>query len=249
MANPTPSGETDHALSRVLIGASGMEADEHDSGPAGAAPEAVKAGHEADRFRLKPILYVPMLVAFIVIGSIGIISAIFFTMVERQDKPSTPDTSRNPLAAADANKSINERFSRISSSDPAAAVAQPRLEYLKLTDNSDPAYYRSKLPSEAANNTYEIRPEDLRPENFIDPTSRRKVLMESAWLDADKTFASIPIAEAIKAVIAGKKLPTRKGAGKAVLVSDEKAKLSNGGRGGPSMPKAEVKVELKKDAH
>ena len=249
MANHTPSGDKDHALGKVLIAASGMGADEHDSGPAGAAPDAVMAGHEADRFRVKPILYVPLFVAFLVIGAIGIVSAIFFTMVERQDKPSAADTSRNPLAAADANKNINERFSRISSSDPAAAVAQPRLEYLKLTDNSDPAYYRSKLPSDATINTYEIRPEDLRPENFIDPTSRRKILIETAWVGTDKKFASIPIADAIKAVVAGKKLLTRKDAPKAVLVSDEKAKLSNGGRGGPSMPKVEVKTELKKDAH
>jgi len=249
MANHHPSGDNDHALGKVLTAASGMGADEHDSGPAGAAPEAVKAGHEADRFRVKPILFVPLLVTVVVVGAIVVISAIFFTMVERQDKPGTPNTSMNPMAAAEANSSINERFAKISSTDPNARVAQPRLEYLKLTDNSDPAYYRSKLPSDVAINTYEIRPEDLRPENFIDPTQRRKILIESSWTTADKKFASIPIAEAIKAVIAGRKLPTRKDAPKAVLVSDEKAKISNGGRGGPSMPKVEVKSEPKKDAH
>lgn len=247
MANHHPSG--DGALGKVLVAASGMGADEHDSGPPGATPDAVKAGHEADRFRVKPILYVPLLVSFTVIGAIAIISAIFFTMVERQDKPSEPDMSRSPMAAADANMNMNDRFARISSTDPKAAVPQPRLEYLKMTDMKDPAYYRSKLPMDMPTNTYEIRPEDLRPENFIDPTLRRKILIESAWIGNDKKFASIPIAEAIKAVIAGKKLPTRKDATKAVLVSDDKAKLSNGGRGGPSMPKVEIKAEPKKEAH
>jgi len=254
---PRPSGpETpaaaphDNALNAVFVAMSGMGADEHGTLPPGARVESVQAGHEPDRFNAKTILYVPLLVALVALVGFGVITTMFLTIVRKAE----PNGNTDPQAAAIGQLPINERFARISSTDPKAAIPQPRLEYIRQVENSpkDPTNYRSKQPIEYPGNTYEIRPEDLRAANFIDPTRKRKILIETNYTDKAKTVASIPIADAMAMLIKDHKLPTRKNgvneADKGMLAnttaSDLRAKLSNSGRGGPSMPAA-VKTEEK----
>jgi len=252
---PRPAGQDtpaaaphDKALNAVFVAMSGMGADEHGTLPPGARAESVQAGHEPDRFNAKTILYVPLLVALVALVGFGVITTMFLTIVRKAE----PNGSTDPQAAAISQLPINERFARISSTDPAAAIPQPRLEYIRQVDPKDPSHYRSKQPIEYAGNTYEIRPEDLRPGNFIDPTRKRKILIESGYTDKAKKVAYIPIADAMAMLIEGHKLPTRKGGvnegDKGMLAnttaSDLRAKLSNSGRGGPSMPAA-VKTEEK----
>lgn len=243
------------ALNVLFASMSGMGADEHDTHPPGATAESVQAGHEPDRFNARAILYVPLLIVVTVIVGFAIVTTLFATIVRKAE----PNANTDVQAAAIGTLPINERFARISSTDANAAVAQPRLEYFKQVENttSDPTtHYRSKRPVEAAGATYEIRPEDLRPQNFIDPTRHRKILIETGYVDRDKKIASIPIADAMTMLIAGHKLPSRKGGqnelDKGMLAnttpSDLRAKISNSGRGGPSMPIA-VKPEVKPAAH
>ena len=246
-AGPPSQGNT---LNAVFASMSGMGADEHGTLPPGARAESVQAGHEPDRFNAKAILYVPLLIVVTVVFAFGIITTLFVTVVRKAE----PNGNTDPQAAAISMQPINERFARISSTDPAAAIPQPRLEYMKQVEDSpkDPTHYRSKRPIEAAGATYEIYPEDLRPGRFIDPTRHRKILIETGYVDKAKKVASIPIADAMALLIDGHKLPTRKDgkneADKGMLAnttaSDLRAKLSNSGRGGPSMPPA-VKPEEK----
>ncbi len=242
----------DNALNVVFASMSGMGADEHGTLPPGAAAKSVQAGHEPDRFNARAILYVPLLVVLTALFAFGTITTLFLTMVRKAE----PNANTDPQAAAITSLPINERFARISSTDPAAAIAQPRLEYMKQVDPSDPSHYRSKRPIEYRGATYEIYPEDLRPDRFIDPTQHRKILIETGYADKAKQVAYIPIADAMKMVVDGHRLPTRKDgkneSDKGMLAnttpSDLRAKLSNSGRGGPSMPAA-VKVEEKPAAH
>ena len=253
---PTPPVQPaqEQPLNVLFASMSGMGASEHDTHPPGATAESVQAGHEPDRFNARAILYVPLLIVVTVLVAFGIITTLFLTIVRKAE----PNANTDPQAAAIGTLPINERFARISSTDPKAAVPQPRLEYIKQVENSptDPTHYRSKRPIEYAGATYEIRPEDLRPQNFIDPTRHRKILIETGYVDSDKKIASIPIADAMALLIDGHKLPSRKGGqnelDKGMLAnttpSDLRAKISNSGRGGPSMPVA-VKSEVKPAAH
>ncbi len=276
----------DNALNAVFASMTGMGADEHGTRPPGAAAESVQAGHEPDRFNARAILYVPLLVTLTALFAFGVITTLFLTIVRKAE----PNANTDPQAAAITQQPINERFARISSTDPAAVVPQPRLEYMKQVENtpSDPAHYRSKRPlQEYRGATYEIYPEDLRPERFIDPTQHRKILIETGYVGKDKKSASAPInemiillsaplkeavelltnskeltkdekaaAEAKILALRAKWLSNRKDgkneADKGMLAnttpSDLRAKLSNSGRGGPSMPAA-VKVEEKPAAH
>ena len=241
-------------LNAVFASMSGMGADEHGTAPPGVTSQSLQAGHEPDRFNARAILYVPLMVVITVVFAFTIITTLFLTIVRKAE----PNGSTDPQAAAITSLPLNERFARISSTDPAAAVAQPRLEYMKQVENSptDPAHYRSKRPIEYRGATYEIYPEDLRPDRFIDATRHRKILIETGYVDKDKKVASIPIADAMRMIVEGHRLPTLKGgkneADKGMLAnttaSDLRAKLSNSGRGGPSMPPA-VKVEEKPAAH
>ncbi len=248
-AQPAP----DPSLNVLFASMSGMGADEHGTHPPGATVESVQAGHEPDRFNARAILYVPLLIVCTVIVGFTIVTTLFATVVRKAE----PNANTDVQAAAVGTLPINERFARISSTDPNAAVAQPRLEYFKQVESSptDPAHYRSKRPIAVPGATYEIRPEDLRPQNFIDPTRHRKILIETGYVDKDKKIASIPIADAMELILKAHKLPVRKGDAVKdkdnlayTTVNDGKAKLSNSGRGGPSMPVA-VKTEVKPAAH
>lgn len=237
--NPEPVQQREHAhdspLKQLAVTMSGASLDMHDTEPPGASGDSVRAGHEPDRFLARSVLYVPVLVVSVVVVAFATVTTLFTILVH---KPAI-DESANVAAVADSRSNINDRFAKISSTDPNAPVKQPRLEYLKqqaTEGDRDPPYLRSKRPIEAPGMTYEIYPEDLRPARYIDPTFKRKILVESAWLDDKKSVARIPIDEAMVALIERHKLTIRKDPVKLAATSEGRAKLSNAGRGGPSQP-------------
>jgi hypothetical protein len=229
----------------VVVSLSGASHSEHDTDIPGAERDSVRAGHESDKFQVKSILAVPALLVAIVILAFGIVTALFVTQYHRF----IPETSGFNPQSADLNtkladdgktrvdRDINDRLARFGSTapkdvpgQPGTAVPQPRLEYLKQTAPDDPAFERSKRPVESPTNTYEIRPEDLRPNNYVDPVSKEKVLVSYGWVDPDRKVARIPIAEAMKQVLASKKLKARKDPLPRPDTSIHTPTLSNGGQ-------------------
>lgn len=234
----------------VIVSMTGASHSEHDTDVPGAERDSVRAGHEPDRFGVKAILAVPALLTLIVLLAFGIVTALFLATYDRFHP--APAGGFNPQAvavntveAADGKgrveRDVSERVGRISSTAPESvpglpgtAVPQPRLEYLKEVapeTKQDPAWVRSKRPVETPSNTYEIRPEDLRPENYADPETRVKVLATYGWVDDKKTVARIPIGEAIKLAATGKlKLPAaRKDAVPSPTSSINAPTMANGG--------------------
>lgn len=215
--------------------------DPHDeTGPPGVDLLSVRAGHEPDRFQVGPILYVPALTALALLLAYLVVTGIFQVV----NIPPTRDVPGGNAQVVQLNEApINERFARTSSDQPQplpglpnTGVPQPRLEGLRKTHNKgpdDPPYYRSKLPLGVDNPPY-YRPEDLRPENYIDPVSRTKILAEYSWMQPGKV-GRIPIGEAIRLATdktnKGFALPVRQNPVK-LLKTESKASLSNSGHGG-----------------
>ena len=85
----------------------------HETEPPGADAVSYRAGHEPDRFQVKGILYVPLFVTAIVLIAFGLVSAIFFAMVQQ---PSSRPV-KSPQAAELNQAPLAERFGRISSTE------------------------------------------------------------------------------------------------------------------------------------
>ena len=77
-----------------------------------------------------------------------------------------------------------------------------------MARRQDPAFLRSVRPSEAGNSPL-IRPEDLRPDNYVDPITRQKVLRDYAWVSKEKGVARIPVNVAIKVLIEKNAFPVQ----------------------------------------
>ena len=212
-------------------GANEQAFDAHDTEPPGAADDSIQAGHEPDRFKVRNVLVVPAVLTVAVLVTFGIVTLAFNYLTVKPPM----DVDANQLAAAESQRSLNERFAAISSTDPNARVKQPRLEYLKQTaganDPNDPPFYRSKRPIPAVGATWELYPEDLRPQNFVDPTTHAKILVNAGFYEGNKELAHIPIAEAIDVVLAQKKLAVKPGTKPAALTSVGRPDLSDSGEG------------------
>ena len=238
----------------VVVSLTGASHSEHDTDIPGAEPQSVRAGHEPDKFQVRSILAVPALLATMVLLSFVAVTVIFFTQYTRFSPLGNSvneralDLSSTPAAGGKGRveRDVSERVSRISSTKPqdlkgvpGTAVPQPRLEYLKKVEpetTDDPAWERSKRPVESPENTYEIRPEDLRPNNYVDPQTREKVLVTYGWVDPKHTIARMPIEAAIQMVLDKKVLKARKDAIPSPVSSIHTPTLSNGGQ--PVKPNA-----------
>lgn len=239
----------DNPLTAMLISLSGSGGPAHETGPPGANELSVRAGHEPDRFQVRGILYVPLAVVGVLVVAYLLVTWLFAMAMSGKDADLARAKAQNPLATAENTKDWDSRIGQISSTDPRAqsgdhptGVAQPRREGLYQTLNKtdgtpDPEFYRSKLPDPEGNNPVDVRPEDLRPENYVghyfDPVRGEKFLAKYGWADEGKKLARVPIDEAIKMVAEGKlKLPVRKDPVKLPETSVGRARLSNSGRGG-----------------
>ena len=249
----------------VTVSLTGASHSEHDTDVPGVEAVSVQAGHEPDKFQVKSILAVPALLVAMILATFTIVTVLFVTQYTRflpnTGSPLNPQSAAVNTVTDDDGKNrrdrdVSERFSRIGSTAPkdvpglpGTALAQPRLEYLKQTapeTPDDPAWERSKRPVDSPSNTYEVRPEDLRPLNYTDPVTREKVLATYGWVDEGRKVARMPIAEAMKQVVVSKKLKARKDAIPAPGSSIHTPTLSNGGRpvqgnatqasGGPTPP-------------
>lgn len=253
--------DDDKALQKLAVSMTGASADPHDIEPPGVEAKSVQAGHEPDRFGVKGILIVPLFVVVALVAAYLTITGTFKAIV----KPAKFDPATMDAGGAALNEfPINQRFGRTSSTDPIAlpklpdtAVPQPRLEYLKETAKFpsdppvDPPFMRSKQPDPFAPNTPEITPQDLKPANFVDPTTHLKLLVTSDWVKKGE-IARLPIDQVIGLIasdshtkseaLSGKTLGVRKEPVARADTSDARAKSSNGGR-----PTATPVAETKKD--
>jgi hypothetical protein len=241
MSEPTNNGRW-AAVYEAMTGATAPG--QHHEGPTGTNTESVKAGHEPDRFDARGIIAVPFLVVAVTACAYFLVTALFSYL-----EPGAPTAASNAAAAADNAKSFNERIAAISSSDPNAKFAQPRLEYLKSIDNKrptaskpDPVFLRS-FEASKSNNTYELTPQDLYPGKFTDPITGKKLLDEFEWVAKDKNVARIPVNTAIQ-LLAGR---LKSKPGSAPLGTNGTPTQANGGQAiaPPSMPATAPKDEPK----
>lgn len=247
--------QKDHTLGELYTSMTGA-GHGHDEQPVGPPPTpVVDVGHEPDEFNARPILTVPVFIAFVMVAAFGIATGMF---VYFRGETAGNDGNANPVAAERNAKVLDERFARISSSDPKAEVKQPRLEWLRQTDSvrdgkEDPPFLRSVRFSEGGNSP-EYRPEDLRPDNYIDPITRQKVLRDYGWVNQEKGVARIPVSVAMKLLIEKNSLATQANVSVPVAGTATKPKLSNGGNELPSKASKDVehkttKAEPKAEKH
>jgi hypothetical protein len=232
MSDANKPGHHDSPLVALWVSMTGASADDHHEIPPGVDVKSTKVGHEPDKFDVKGIIYVPIAVTLVLIVTYVIVQAsITYLLGQSSDSIS-------------GRTDINSRFARFGTTDatpivdeqgvgPLPVVNQPRLEYLRQVDASrpgvaaDPEYLRSYLPKEKGNSP-QIYPEDLRPNRYVDPLTLKQPLIEHEWVKTNEV-AQIPIAEAMKALIDGKKLPSKKDGHAPDHANHLKPKLSNGG--------------------
>lgn len=228
----------------------GATAPGHHEAPTGTSADAIKSGHEADRFDAKGILVVPVLVVVITFLAYLMVTGLFNYIA--MGKPYQTPTM-NEAALVEAKKPLNEQLAKISLNDPNAPIHQSRLEGLVVMDQkregeskSDPVNYRSFQPVPSKENSYYLTPQDLYPSRFVDPLTGQRVLEQTIWLSKDKNIARIPVDEAIK-LLAGK-LPSKKD-GTAPAGSVSKPKQSNGGQAILGPPPRIAPEQPKKEGH
>ncbi len=254
--------KSDSPVVQMLVSMSGASAPEHETDPPGVEEQSVKVGHEPDRFGIKGILMVPAAVVALLVFAYIVISSIFGWITTRN---AVADANANPITKAINDEPIDKRFGRISSTDVTAPVPQPRLEMLRETKApdtpQDPPYLRSKQPIETPGvNPPEIRPESLRPDNYTDPATGAKVLIETAPVGpAGSGLIRIPISEAIALLAVDSKkhqhglidqyVPVQKKPIDLPRTTRLTPKLSNGGLGGPSDPPPAMKNPTPKKKH
>jgi hypothetical protein len=226
---PTPAGRgqwklvtkpTDLGMPSAGIG--------HEQEKPGAEQDSIRAGHEPDWFDARGVIFVPILVLIAAAATYG-----FVTLMFNYFDPGTPlKEGAHPVAAAQNARHFNERVVDISSQDPDAPVRQPRLEWMRTVEKmyeGEPTFYRSMRALEFGNPP-EIRPEDLRPENFVDWNTGERPLAEFGWVDREKGVARIPVNEAIRILATEKKLPAQTGTPLSGTVG--LPRMSNGGQVG-----------------
>ena len=239
-----PSG--DNPLNLLWVSMTGASVDHATDAP-GLDPQSRRVGHEPDEFGIRGIVAVPAAVVIALVLTYIVVTGIFAFW----------KTPQHNLAAQN-HRPTNDRFGRISSTDPRpvdgqpiTAVPQPRLEYIRQIEDkrtgeaqADPPYLRSfgdKVKD--SNNSPEFYPQFLRPENFVDPTTGEKALLEGRWLSKDIGTASIPIEDAVALLTSTKKPAAKAGGFVPVAGTLGQAKISTGGRGGPAEPKVAPKAQ------
>ena len=225
-------------LNMLWVSMTGASTDHATDAP-GVNEKSQAVGHEPDEFGVKGIIAVPAAVVIALVITYLVVTGIF--AIWKTPKEELASQNQRP---------INERIGKISSTDPQAvdgnpntAVPQPRLEYIRQIDDkrsgsnqSDPPYLRSFPDAENGNNPPQFYPQFLRPENYIDPTTGTKVLSGGEWISKEKGVAQISIEDAVKLMTTTKKPPTAKAPTAPVIGTMGQAKISTGGRGGPSEP-------------
>lgn len=204
-------------------------------------------GYEPDTFSVRTILAVP--IAVLITGAIAftVTWLLFANIFDPKIQYAPPDY---PEAAERNAAPLNDRFARISSSDPNAAVQQPRLEGLQQTEKHKPdpnkdytvtAEMFVTQPTKEGNSP-QFHADDLRPD-------RQKVLNTNE--PAPGGSPRIPIDQAMAELVGRKLLSSRDGALPLPLEPVwDRPKDSNGGTGRltePPKPAAPKKGPEKKE--
>jgi len=211
-------------------------------------------GYEPDKFHVKTILAVPAAV-LITMLVVFLITTVIFSEIFKPERPViTPESS---MAEARSGAPINERFDRISSTDPKAEVLQPRLEGLVERqdygkDGKPNAITPEMIPTQPTKtgNSPRYHSDDLRPDKVKAVSTETKDPQTGA-------VKSIPVDTAIELVTNpnnaawAKALQAREGAQKLDLDPFwDRPKESNGGNAAqpaPTPPKKEGGAEPKKE--
>jgi hypothetical protein len=203
----------------------GRHPDDHGGG-GGVNPEAIKAGHEPDAFMVKPIMSIPIAVVIAFVFAFSVAAGVFFYFMSSANEPSP---LAHPEAIDRGNAKLNERLERIDrkglATNPKREVDQPRLEPLKqlAADGNAVSMATTRLEMPTGNSP-QIHPEEISPD-------RVPALQHAGYVDAQKKYARIPIADAMTIALEGNTFfPVQKSPSKP-LGTSTRPSTSNGGMG------------------
>jgi hypothetical protein len=195
-------------------------------------------GYEPDQFDVRTILAVPAVVAVTGVLAFGITWLLFSNIFD--PKINNPP-AEVPQAAERNAAPLNDRFARISSTDPNAEVQQPRLEGLQKTVRYKPdpksdyelsAEMTTMQPTKEGNPP-RVHADDLRPEKYPELTTGKT--------DPQTGLPELKLnRRAIADLLSGEHLKARKGALPLDDADWNSPKESNGGNAKlPAPPKQE----------
>lgn len=248
----------DQPMARLWMAMSGASAGGHHEEIPGVNPTAAKVGHEADKFDARTIVYVPIVVAVVLVVTYLLVQGAFLFVNGRESRQEVEVATTDPAESARVAKENqtrvkewNDRSARTRNwtadpvrkatpgDQPLPAVPQPQLEYNRQVDLTrkdangnvvtDPPFVRSFKPT-GTNNSPEIYPESLRVANFQDPWTGTRLLGESAWVKGHEgKLATVNIDDMIHLVVTDDQW-------KGVLkVAEKKADLHPGTLGKPKI--------------
>ena len=217
----------DKSMQKMAVSLSGASADPHDTDPPGADETNVRAGHEPDKFDVRAILYVPAGVVVVLIVTYLIVTVVFETI---RTPWTTPEAT--PQQIAEGQKPLNEKLNEISSRREDAKVKQPILEGMRISpsqgERPDQMIQKQQIDKGNAN-SFAYDPQYLRPENYYDPHTKNKPLIQSRTIDMDGvTVRQMPIDEAMKQT--AKSLKVGENSVKVLPFTPVHASMTNGGQ-------------------
>ncbi len=205
---------SDNPIAQLWMATTGASVGGHHEEVPGVSPQSAKVGHEPDQFNARTIVYVPILVAVVLVVTYLIVQSIFAFVngKESQQLVEVPGASAadNATKVKDPN-AVAENL-RMHSAKPVPAanpeekslppVPQANVEYRQVKDYTrrgpngelitDPPFVRS-TPPKGTNNSPEIYPEDLRPGAAYGPPAEPK------WTAGhDGKFADLPLEVALE---------------------------------------------------
>jgi len=203
-------------------------------------------GYEPDKFAVKTILVVPVAVLVTMFVVFVITTLIFGNIFAPKATVIKPESE---AGAAENGAPLNERLSRMSSSDPNARVLQPRLEGMQQKrvyykdgnpENKDPS---NIITSEmittqptAKGNPPRVHADDLRPEN-VAATAKGSTDPQTGAVRSIPVDRAIELAGDPKNADWARALPAREGALPLDLDANwDRPKESNGGNARPPAP-------------
>ncbi len=215
--HPPVSGGHDHGhgptpMENLWMAMTGASAGGHHEEVPGVDPKAAKVGHEPDQFNARTIIYVPILVAIMLVVTYLIVQGAF-AFVNGKESQQLEEVATQATDKAAVDKVAQENKTRVKPWDaradridawdakplpkatpgelPVPPSPQPGLEYTKkiartrLDANGNSVtdpVFVRSFAPAGKGNSPEIYPEDLRPDRFRDPWTDTALLGRSAWV-------------------------------------------------------------------
>src|SRR5579885_2534708 len=119
MTEPNPPQRPgDSPLAHMAVSLTGVSSPGHDTGPPGADPLSVQAGHEPDRFLVRSVLYVPLVVVVALVLAYLLVTWLFGIAMSNRADEEAEARRQNPQVVDQIAPPFNDRAGRISSTDP-----------------------------------------------------------------------------------------------------------------------------------